>query len=213
MVSFGDLIRLQKSLPRECPIRLIPFVNDPLAFVGEEGLDEKVETLKGMVQRCSGEDASTREVINKINENLGLIHEAEIRLSELKKEAEGIFEGYECTANSALYQTEKDISNTLWVEAFKQIDGIELVFQLHTSLDLKVVWARVSVLVGKPNETVVKLLKIHDGKGWRYSELTGPENRCYLLEKIIGTRDTVKEVMGEGLGVMNGINEELGKSG
>jgi hypothetical protein len=66
--------------------------------------------------------------------------------------------------------------------------------------------------VGKPNETVVKLLKIHDGKGWRYSELTGPENRCYLLEKIIGTRDTVKEVMEEGLRVMNGINEGLVKA-
>ena len=77
MVDFGDLIRLQKRMPPECPIRLTPFINDPLAFIGEKDLDRKAVELKSAVSSSCAGDPALADVLKKIDENRGDMSQAE----------------------------------------------------------------------------------------------------------------------------------------
>ena len=209
MLQFGDLIRMQKRLPADCTIRLTPFINDPLAFIGEKNLDKDVGKLKAALSGTSKGDISLSDALKKIDENLVFIRRAEAEVALLKKKAEKAFPGFECDARGALYQTEKNISNTLSVEAFKMAGTAELTFQMHALLDGKSTWAQVLVLSKGADNALKKAVKHACTGDWQFKEMKGPENQAYMAEKKICPGECAEETMKSGMAVVAEIEKRI----
>jgi len=207
MMDFGALIRLQKKLPPDCPIRLTPFINDPLAFIGEKDLDREAQELKSALSTKCADDPALAEALKKIDENLVFIHRAEAAVAKLKLDAEKVFPGFECGARGALYQTERDISNTLWAEAFKMIGGAEVTFQMHVLFDGNTTWAQVLVLAKGPDAVLKKAVKHACVGDWEFKEMKGPENQAYVAEKKIALCEKAVDTMKAGMAVIAEIEK------
>lgn len=199
-MDFAALINLQKKLPPECPLRVIPFLNDPLAFMGEQELEKKAGKLK----ECLKDAGAEEEILKGVDSSLSLIQEAEKQLAKANGLVNKAFPGYECAGRGSLFQTSpSEMRNTLWLEAFRQLGEFELTFQAHVSLDLKPEWAQVMVLSKSRKEEMAEALKFFDGKGWSFKELPVVTNHVYVLEKSLpstleellkSARDVTKEL-------------------
>jgi len=208
MIQFGDLIRLQKRLPANCPLRLAPFINDPLAFAGEKNLDADAGALKGLLEHSCAGDPVLPAVLEGIAESLCVIRKAEAALEKLRSEAGEIFAGYDVTATGSLYQSDTDISHTLWLEAFKEHDGMELVFQLHSTLELKATWSQVVVFLknGADAAHMRTRMQALPAAGWSFSEQNGPELHALLLENRILGKQTARKSMEDGKRVLESVS-------
>ena len=179
MVDFAALIVLQRKLPPDCPLRVIPFLNDPLAFIGEKELEKKAAKLK----ECLAAAGAGEEILKGVDSSLSLIRQAEKQLAKANDLLGKAFPGYECACRGSLFQTSpSEMKNTLWLEAFRQLGEFELTFQAHVSLDLKPEWAQVMVLSKARKPEMAEALKFFDGKGWSFKEVPVVTNHVYVLE-------------------------------
>jgi len=192
VVDFATLVMLQKKIPLECPIRLIPFLNDPLAFMGEPELDEKQARLKA----CLKDIGAGEDVLAATDASLKLIRQAEKQLEQALSALNRFFSGYECAGRGSLFQTSPtEMKNTLWLEAFRQLGEYELTLQAHVSLDLKPEWAQLLVLSKERKEEMAQAMKFFDKHGWDFKELPGPGNHVYILEKAEPAQSTLEELL------------------
>ncbi len=181
-MDFAALILLQKKLPPDCPLRVIPFLNDPLAFIGEEELEKKAAKLK----ECLAAAGAGGEILKGVDSSLSLIRQAEKQLAKANELLGKAFPGYECAARGSLFQASpSEMTNTLWLEAFRQLGEFELTFQAHVSLHLKPEWAQVMALSKARKAEMAEALKSFDGKGWSFKEVPVVTNHVYMIEKTM----------------------------
>ena len=212
-MNFNDIIRMQKKLPVDCPLRLAPILNDPLAFIGEANLAADAKKLKALLSETSKGDPALLQTIAKIDQNLILIKDAENALKQLEVEVNQIFDSFECTATGSLFQDDKSIANVLRVEAFKPINEIEILFQTHCEIGRKTVWAHTVAIVPishSQEELLKKEMKKFDLVGWNFKELPSAEGkRAFALEKRISPGEDVKQTLEDGRKLIKEIEKKL----
>lgn len=191
-MDLGTLSALQKKLPPDCPLRLIPFLNDPLAFMGEEKLGEKAAKLK----ECLKEAGAAPDILEGVDASYSLIKQAEAQLAKALSLLGNVFSGYECAGRGSLLQTSPvEMRNTLWLEAFRQLGEFEFTLQAHVSLALTPEWAQLLILSKERKTEMADALKFFDGKGWAYKELQGPGNYVYLLDMAEPSSMSIEELL------------------
>jgi len=206
MIDLGKLIELQKRLPPECPVRITPFLNDPLAFIGEEKLDEKAAKLR----ECLTQVGAPEEILAAVSASLSLIHQAEKQLASAISMLEIFFPGYECDGRGSLLQVSStEMRNTLWLEAFRQLGEYEFTVQMHVSLALAPEWAQILVLSKERKPEMAEALQFFDGKGWSFKEVEGPGNHVYLLEKVLADSTDLEQLLKSGREVADALEKKF----
>jgi len=187
-LNLMEIARVQKELGTSCELSLSPFLNDPLAFLDEKDLDKKVDQLRAELARVMEEKPVLKDHIGialaKINENQKIIKRAQKRLEQLVKITEENFSGWEITGRSSLYQpTGFNMLQTLWVEAFKEKDGVELSFEAHVGLDKSCELALIKAVTKQKNESVRQKMKKFNGDEWEYMHRPEPFGHVYTLKR------------------------------
>ncbi|MDD5317547.1 MAG: hypothetical protein PHF51_02320 [Candidatus ainarchaeum sp.] len=207
-MQFNDLVRLQKQMPRECPVRLIPFINDPLAFVGEKNVGEDAAFLKLCLKNRAGADPALKEALEGIDESVAAIRKAEGALKEVEGRGREAFAGFDCSARSSLCQTDAGIEKTLCFDAFKEAGGAEISFQAHFTPGLKTVSARVVALPKGSGRQLGKAMKRFESAGWRL-EAAGPGSQGLALERKVSGNEALAETLIEGKRMLSGLEKKL----
>ena len=72
---------------------------------------------------------------------------------------------------------------TLWVEAFKEKDGVELSFEAHVGLDKSCKLALIKAVTKQKNEGVRSKMKKINGDEWEYMHRPEPFGHVYTLQR------------------------------